>query len=194
MQAAQLRFEALPLRRQDRILLLLLRFALHIEPEFAVLDAEAPGLQHLLGGGHQVKIRLPLRGRRPLAAVDADPAVSLLPQPGEIRLRGDARIHHHGGLGLVRTALLAQARDCVRQRPAFGHVPRQDLASPRKAGTVQHQRRGDQRAVVAPLLRASPPAQRAVGEAATAGIGQIVEHDRVRDPEQRRFLLPQSLL
>ena len=78
--------------------------------------------------------------------------------------------------------------------PAFGHVPRQDLASPRKAGTVQHQRRGDQRAVVTPVLGASPLAQRAVGQAAIVGIGQIAEHDRVRDPEQRRCLLPQSLL
>ena len=62
MQAGEFRFEPRLLRRQDQVLCLLPGLAAHVEPPLAVLDAEAPGLQRLTGGGHQVQIRLPLRG------------------------------------------------------------------------------------------------------------------------------------
>ena len=155
---------------------------------------EAPSLQRGLGGGDHVEIRRSLRRRRLPAALDVDPVKVLLPQPGEVRFRGDFGIHHHGRLRLLRRTLLAQSRDGVRQRAAFGEVARKDLAGARKAGAVRHQRGGDQRAVMPPLLRASPPPQCAPGQAATVGIDQVVEHDRVRHPEQRRFLLSQPAL
>ena len=62
MQAAEFRFEARALRRQDRVLLLLLRLAAQVEPALAVLDAEAPSLQRGLGRGEQVEIRRPSGG------------------------------------------------------------------------------------------------------------------------------------
>ena len=42
VQDAEFRFEASALRRQDRILFLILRLGTHVVPVFAVVGAEAP--------------------------------------------------------------------------------------------------------------------------------------------------------
>ena len=123
-------------------------------------------------------------------AADHQVAVSVLAQPLDAVLGGDAAVHHHqgGARGVERIEHLGQ---CVM----FAHVAGEDLGAAHEGAGIEHQPQGEERAIGAFVLGVSAsclglPARPAFEE----GIGQVVERDRGVEVKQVHRAVEQMVL
>ena len=107
-------------------------------------------------------------------------AVSLVTQPLDAVLGGDAAVHHHqgGARGVERIQHLGQ-------RVMFAHVAGEHLRAAHESTGIEHQPQGEERAIGALFLGVSAsclglPARLAFEE----GVGQVEKRDRRAQVEQ----------
>ena len=182
MQRLQGALEALPVPGQDRVVLGLALLAPQAQLALPVRGAQPPGPRCGSLPGAELQLGI-LLGRVLAAAAHRDPLVPMRPQPGEGFLRRQPGVHDHRRARPVaeQVAETGQGRG---QGGGFGDVAGQDLAAAGEAGRVERQAEGDQRAIVAFLLR-SAVAQVGARPAVIVHVRQIVKGNRRRQIEER---------
>ena len=98
------------------------------------------------------------------------------------------RVHHDRRARPRFVRQLVQPPQGGRQRARLGHIPRQDFAPPGKPGSIQCQRQGHERAVIALLLQ-TPMLQVAPRAPVRMHVDQVVEDQGRRQVQQGSFPL-----